>query len=218
MKSLRILHLASGLLIVPLMLSAVPTAAGGSGSVDRNVVFGTYSGSALLMDVYKPTTPNGYGIVVINGSAWYRPLGYDAPMLKDSAELMSVVQRLSAAGYTAFVINHRAAPRFHVQNIIEDAQPAVRFVRGNAKAYGIRADRIGAVGASSGGHLVSMLGTMDGNGDTDAADPIDRESSKIQAAVTFYAPVDLRGEADTPANAATITSLRCITLGRLVLR
>ena len=28
--------------------------------VDRNVVYGMYSGLALLMDVYRPAQPNGY--------------------------------------------------------------------------------------------------------------------------------------------------------------
>ena len=38
--------------------------------VERNVVFGMYSGLALLMDVYYPENPNGYGIVFISGSGW----------------------------------------------------------------------------------------------------------------------------------------------------
>ena len=45
---------------MPYALLAQPT--------ESNVVFGTYSGLALLMDVYKPASPNGYGIVVIPGA------------------------------------------------------------------------------------------------------------------------------------------------------
>jgi acetyl esterase/lipase len=195
----------AGVLVIQLVLSSLLTAAGPS--VDRNVVFGTYSGLALLMDVHRPTAPNGYGIVVVNGSAWHRPLGYDAPHLKDSGELMPIVQRLNAAGYTAFVVNHRAAPRFHAQDAIDDAQRAVRFVRANAKLYGIRADRIGALGASSGGHLVSMLGTLDGAGEPDATDPVDRQSSKVQAVVAFYPVVDLLSATNTRNGLAVITAL-----------
>jgi hypothetical protein len=61
-------------------------------------VFGTYSGLMLLMDVYKPLTPNGFGIVVINGSGWYRDLSYDAPVLKQSQEFRAATHKLVAAG------------------------------------------------------------------------------------------------------------------------
>jgi acetyl esterase/lipase len=50
------------------------------------------------------------------------------------------------------VITHRAAPRFHFPDAVQDAQRAVRYVRQNAGRYGIDKDRIGALGASSGGH------------------------------------------------------------------
>ena len=51
---------------------------------ESNVVFGTYSGLALLLDVYKPSAPNGYGIIVIPGSGWHTPLPYNASLLKQS--------------------------------------------------------------------------------------------------------------------------------------
>ena len=41
--------------------------------VEKNVVYAMYGGLALLMDVYHPAKPNGYGIVRINGSAWQAP-------------------------------------------------------------------------------------------------------------------------------------------------
>lgn len=104
------------------LLSSVLVAA--ERSVETNVVFGSYSGLALLMDVYKPAMSNGYGIVVIPASAWHRDLGYDAALLKQSREFPPAIETLVAKGYTAFVINHRAAPRFHYHDAIADAQRA----------------------------------------------------------------------------------------------
>jgi acetyl esterase/lipase len=172
--------------------------------VDANVAFGTYSGLALLMDIYKPATPNGFGILVINGSGWYRDVSYDAPLLKQSEEFRPATQKLVAAGYTVFVITHRASPRFHIADIVADVQRATRFVRANASRWGIRADRLGALGGSSGGHLVSMLGTLDGKGDPDAADPVERESAKVQCVVAFYPAVDL-AKIDTPSGSVAVS-------------
>jgi acetyl esterase/lipase len=181
MKMVRLLLTAA--LLMPCALLAQP-----AGS---NVIFGTYSGLALLMDVYKPATPNGYGIVVIPGSGWHTQLPYAAPLLKDSKEFTVYMQKLNAAGYTTFVITHRAAPRFHFPDAVEDAQRAVRYVRQNAGRYGIDSDRIGAMGGSSGGHLVSMLGTLDGGGIAESSDPVEKQSSKLQCVVALYPLTDL---------------------------
>src|SRR5262245_24261592 len=165
-------------LLMPLTLLAQPS--------ESNIVFGAYSGLALLMDVYKPASPNGYGIVVVPGSGWHTGLPYNANLLKQSREFSAYIQRLTAAGYAAFVVTHRAAPRFHFPDAVEDVQRAVRYVRHHAADYGIAKDRIGALGGSSGGHLVSMLGTLDGKGDAASQDPVEQQSSKVQCVVALY--------------------------------
>src|SRR5262249_19905327 len=93
--------------------------------IDKNVVYGMYSGLALLMDVYHAEKPNGYGVVWINGSGWNAPLAWDAPALKDRG----AAAKLYNSGYTVFVINHRQTPRFQYPAPLEDAQRAVRFIR-----------------------------------------------------------------------------------------
>ncbi len=157
---------------------------------ERNVVYGMYSGLALTMDVYAPERPNGLSIIFIHGSGWSAELGVDARPLKEGDQTKIYGEPLVKAGYTVFAINHRAAPRFRYPAQVEDAQRAVRFVRYHAKRFGIDPVRIGAVGGSSGGHLVSMLGAMDGKGDPNDPSPINRESAKVQCVVARAAPLD----------------------------
>lgn len=162
------------------------------GRIESNVVFGMYSSPALLMDIHFPAKPNRYGIIDIHGSAFRRPLSYDAPPLKDtSRHLNEFVKPLVDAGYTAFVINHREAPRFRYPASIEDVQRAVRFVRYNAKRFGIHADRIGGVGHSSGASLITMLGVLDGKGDSNDPDLINRENAKLQCVIALAPLTDL---------------------------
>jgi acetyl esterase/lipase len=158
--------------------------------VESDIVYGMYSGLALLMDAYYPRTHNGYGIVFIAGSGWHAPLAYDAEPLKSSPQIPMYVPPLLHAGYTVFVPNHRAAPRFRYPAAVEDVQRAVRFIRHNATHYGIRSDRIGAAGLSSGGYLVDMLGVLPGRGDAEDPDPVNRESAKVQAVVSGAGPSD----------------------------
>ena len=160
---------------------------------ESNVVFGMYSGLALLMDVYQLEQNNGYGIVMIPGSGWRRALGYDAPQLKGNVmtkPFMGVLE-LVAAGFSVFVVNHRASPRFRYPAALEDVQRAVRYVRHHAKTFGIDPGRIGVFGSSSGGHLASLLGVLHGKGNPRHADPVNRESAKVQAVVALFAASDL---------------------------
>jgi acetyl esterase/lipase len=156
--------------------------------VESNVIYGMYSGLALLLDVHYPEQPNGYGLIHISGSGWRAPLGLDASPLKESGHVQIEGQPLVEAGYTLFTINHRATPRFHYPAPVEDAQRAVRYVRYHAERYGIDPDRIGAIGGSSGGHLVSMLGVLDGRGDPEDESPINRLSASVQCVVARAAP------------------------------
>lgn len=101
------------------------------------------------------------------------------------------VPKLLDAGYTLFVINHRNGPRFRYPAPVEDVQRSVRFIRYSAKTYRIDPDRIGAVGYSSGAHLVALLGVLDGRGDSNDPDPINRVSARVQSVVASATPTDL---------------------------
>ena len=94
-------------------------------------------------------------------------------------------------GYTVFPIYHVSQPKATIMEITDDMHRAVRFVRHHAKDYGIDPQRIGVTGGSAGGHLSLMLATRGGPGRPDATDPVDRESSAVQAAAIFYPVTDL---------------------------
>lgn len=160
-------------------------------AVERNVVYGMYSGLALLLDVHRPVKSNGLGVVFISGSGWQAGLEYGAAPLKEQ-QIGLWGPPLTAAGYTVFAINHRAAPRFHYPAAIDDVQRAIRYVRSRARDYGIDPERIGGVGGSSGGHLIGLAAMLASPGNATDPDPVNRESAAL-AAVVLRAPlIDLR--------------------------
>jgi acetyl esterase/lipase len=159
--------------------------------VEKNIIYGMYSGLALLMDVHYPAEPNGYGIVFVAGSGWHAPLTYEAGGLKE-AQIPLWGPPLLRAGYTVFAINHRAAPRFHYPTAVEDVQRAVRFVRHHARQYGINPSRVGGVAGSSGAHLLGLVAMLGAEGMADDADPVNREPATLQTIVLRAAPTDLR--------------------------
>lgn len=53
---------------------------------EANVIYGMYSGLALLMDVYRPARANGYGVVFIPGSGWGASLSMSERPMKEAPE------------------------------------------------------------------------------------------------------------------------------------
>jgi acetyl esterase/lipase len=62
----------------------------------------------------------------------------------------------------------------------------LRFVRFHAADYGIASDKIGIWGFSAGGHLASTAGTHFDAGNADAADSIERVSSRPDFMILAY--------------------------------
>jgi len=147
------------------------------------VVYGTRNEVPLTLDVLRPAKPNGRGVAFMVSGGWKSgkpgetPTWALAPLLRN--------------GYTVFAICHVSQPKATVMEIIEDVNRGIRFVRHHADDYGIDPDRIGVSGGSAGGHLSLMLATRGGPGEADAEDPVDRESSAVQAVAIFYPVTDL---------------------------
>src|SRR5881398_1164187 len=109
----------SRLLVVLTCGTTLLFGAGPQPRIESNVLYGMYSGLALLMDVHYPEKPNGYGVIFISGSGWSAPQEYSAEPLKQGSQARLYGPRLTAAGYTVFSISHRAAPRFRYPAQVE---------------------------------------------------------------------------------------------------
>jgi len=159
--------------------------------IERNVVYGMVSGAALLLDVYRPAKPNGFGVVFIAGSGFQADPGYGARPIKET-QIDLWGPPLTTAGYTVFSVNHRGAPQFHYPAAVEDVQRAIRFIRAHAAQYAIDGARLGGLGGSSGGNLIALAALRAAPGSVDDADTVNREPATLQAIVLRAAVTDLR--------------------------
>ena len=150
--------------------------------VTSAVVYGHRHGQDLTLDVLRPAKPNGIGIVLMVSGGWKSQAGSFRPW---------IAAPLLRRGYTLFAVYHVPQPEATVMEITDDVNRAVRFVRHNASQYGVDPGRLGVTGGSAGGHLSLMVATRGGPGPAAATDPIDRESSAVQAVAIFYPVTDL---------------------------
>jgi len=167
------------------------------------------------LSAFLPETPNGAAIVVFPGG------GYGGRA--DAHEGRDIGLWCAARGITAFVARYRLAPYRHPVPL-GDAQRAIRWVRANAVRYGLDSEKIGAIGFSAGGHLVSTLITHFDDGDTSAADAVERAGCRPDFAVLGYPVIsfdanwthggsrsNLLGEDFTVEQAAALSNERNVT-------
>lgn len=141
---------------------------------------GNEPGDVPALSVFAPRKghANGTAVIVAPGGA-YRELAADL-------EGREVADWFAARGITAFVLRYRLGAKYQYPVPLEDAQRAVRYVRANAAKYGIDPQRIGIMGFSAGGHLAAMESVSADTADTNAADVVDRTSSRPDFVVLGY--------------------------------
>ena len=151
-----------------------------------DVVYGRKHGTALTMDVLFGPKPNGAAVIWAVSSgfnshhAWIEGPGF--------ARNMSM---LLDRGYTIFAVVHGSVPKFTIPEYYADIRRAIRFIRHNARSYKIDPNRIGMSGASAGGVISLMMAATAQKGNPKARDPVERESTRLQAVGCFYPASDL---------------------------
>jgi len=151
-----------------------------------DLVYGHKDGLALTLDVVKPKAKaNGAAIVYMVSAGWVSTY---SPPQEAAARSRDLLER----GFTVIYVRHGSSPKYLLPDIVADVRRAVRFVRHNARQWGVDPNRLGAYGASAGGHLALMLGAASDNGDLNAQEAFLKESDRVAAVVAYYPPVDLR--------------------------
>ena len=151
-----------------------------------DVVYGHKDGLALTFDVLKPkANSNGVAVIFMVSGGWIS--NYNPPQ-----QLAMRFKDLLDKGFTVIPVRHGSSPKYLIPEIVSDVRRAVRFIRHNAKQWGVDPDRLGVLGFSAGGHLSLVLGTASDNGDPNAKEEFMKASDRVASVVAYFPPVDLR--------------------------
>jgi acetyl esterase/lipase len=151
-----------------------------------DVVYGRKAGMALTLDVFEPSHKNRAAVVFIVSGGWLSSHD-DVTMVHVGPD---IYQPFLDRGYTVFAVVHGSQPWFAIPDAMLDIHRAVRFIRFHSAEYGIDRNRFGMLGSSSGGQLALMIATQGGPGPATSSDPVDRETSAVQAIACFFPPTD----------------------------
>jgi len=127
-----------------------------------------------------------------NGAAMVIAPGGGHNQLVWGGEGTVIADWLNELGVTAVILKYRLASynRQRQYNVAEepvlDTMRAIRMTRMHAKEWGVDPDRIGFIGFSAGGYLGAEASLRYDAGNPDAADPIDRVSSRPDYVCLVY--------------------------------
>ena len=107
-----------------------------------------------VMFMHKPVedSPHTRTAVIVCPGGSYHHLGL-------KSEGTSTANWFAKNGVTAFVLKYRTAESLHHSPaMLQDIQRAIQLVRENADEWDIDPNKVGVIGFSAGGHLVTMAG------------------------------------------------------------
>ncbi len=136
--------------------------------------------TAFLPDKEKST---GAAVVICPGGG-HRELVFNA-------EGVEAAKFLNSIGVAAFALKYRlgreeGSPYDVAVHAMQDGQRAVRLVRSRAAEWGIDPNRIGMLGFSAGGEVVSMVAYSESAGDPNSSDEVERFSGLPSFQVMIY--------------------------------
>lgn len=146
---------------------------------------GTAENDRPTVTAYLPAADKATGAAIVicpgggyGGLAEHEGKGYAEWLAEHGIAGIVLKYRLGSHGY-----QHPA--------MLQDAARAVRLTRSKAGEWKLDTKRIGIMGSSAGGHLASTLLTHFDAGKADAADPIERESSRPDLGILCYPVISM---------------------------
>lgn len=154
-------------------------------SLTADISYASVDGHNLKLDLYMPKFGSSPVLLVyIHGGAWSRG--------SKQQIRIPMANHLVTGAYAIASVEFRMSSDAMFPAQIHDIKAAIRYLRANAEHYGYDASSIGILGASSGGHLVAMMGVSNGHGILEGivGEHLD-QSSDVQAVVSYFGASNL---------------------------
>jgi acetyl esterase/lipase len=173
-------------LAAPVKPSPLPTELPDSLKEELNITYGKTPEQELKLDIYRPRSGGDSlpACILVHGGGWVKG---------DKEKFRPLAIALAERGYVVANVEYRLGPVAKYPAAVQDCSLAVRFVRANAKRFGVDPSRIGAWGGSAGGHLVGVLAAAPAHEKFLVGDLKD-VSAAVQATCIMAGPTDLTGE------------------------
>ena len=152
----------------------------------QDLIYARSPQGELHLDLYLPqNAKKDFLIIWVHGGAW------------KSGDKMNPPKTLVDQGYAMASINYRLSTEAIFPAQIHDIKAAIRYLRANAKSFGLSAKNVILWGSSAGGHLVALAGLSNGDKYLEGVlGNYQSFSSDVQGIIDFYGPTNLESILD----------------------
>ena len=169
----------------PLMAWTLDTSQAQNEAATRsNIEYADHNGTKLTADLYLPKgVVKAPLIIAVHGGGWQNG---------SPAAYKYWGSFLAKKGYGLFAIKYRLGKSGIYPGAVYDVKSAIQFARAKAADFGIDPDRIGLLGDSAGGHLVSLVGLAADQFTSEYRDdPYAMTPAQVKTVVSFYGVYDM---------------------------
>ncbi|WP_243347271.1 alpha/beta hydrolase [Parabacteroides sp. FAFU027] len=121
--------------------------------INNDVVYAKYGKREMHLDLVRPkgVSKKVPVVVIVHAGGWRSgEKNMDRPMAYE----------LSRNGFATVCVEYRLSMEARYPAAIQDVKAAIRWVRANAKTYGLNPDKVAIMGTSAGGQLASLIGSV----------------------------------------------------------
>jgi acetyl esterase/lipase len=136
------------------------------------------------LDIYhlKSLTNPVPVLIFIHGGAWKQG---------DKQDYLVYLLDFAKRGFVTASVAYRFSQEAPFPAAVRDVKCAIKWIKSHAQDYFINPKKVAVIGGSAGGHLALMIAYSAGETYFMGECPSDSVSSRVQAAVNLYGPVDL---------------------------
>ena len=177
--------------VVPLWDGVPP---GSEGQTGEETVRLSDGGERIVSNVHRPSltvypAQGGTATTALAPAVLIVPGGGHREIWTDH-EGHNVARWLSERGVAAFILKYRL-PRqegspYTIEHEVADGKRAIRVLRQRAAEWRIDPARIGMISFSAGGELTARVAVAADDGDPDAADPVERQGTRLAFQALMY--------------------------------
>ncbi len=119
----------------------------------NDIVYAQYGKREMHLDLVKPMYAGKKlpVVVIIHAGGWRSgEKNMDRPMAYE----------LTRNGFATVCVEYRLSMEAQYPAAIQDVKTAIRWVRANAKRYGLNPDKVAIMGTSAGGQMAALIGSV----------------------------------------------------------
>lgn len=168
----------------------------------RNITYAVVNNQPLQLDVFYPKGKHKPlpAILIIHGGGWRSG---------NRTQHYALAERLAEKGYVCVTASYRLSTEALYPAAVQDLKMSIRWIRANAKTYGVDTSKVAVLGFSAGGQLAALISNTNGVAMFETQDDHRHQSSAVQAIIdidgilAFIHPESGEGNDTKSTSAAT---------------